>query len=364
MLTDSLTKRLEALKYDEQVIKRVDYLRTLPDSSDVRLIDVRICLEKFLQDTARLSARYGGPKFVGDFSSPRVVRAFLEAGCWITRQELEFITSFYGLMSDSAAHGGKSMLDPLAAKYMCWSVVNTISHRVLDRPTSFGSTRERDKIEQFLANEFVEALRAGKSEGRAFEPTFTESTMKKVRQRLTVNDTDQLWTLMTTASADPELRNRAASLLLGERLFEHPTEQGRVADEMRRYYEDNKSVAPWQLLRAISLALSNQTGDAECLREYLSVIENDTELLELNLQVSDTYYQSPENATSIFLKRVGAYYEFSTAKCIWEVFYLSRRVKSDKEKAIRTIEKRANNTGDAVLRQFCSDCVAHLKRSR
>ena len=359
---ENLVRRLEALQYSEQVTDQLNHLRSVPDSTEVRLIDIRTVLETFLKETARLSIRYGGPKFTGDFSRPAVVRAFLQDGCWITKQEFEFISSFYGLMSSSDGHGGDSMLDPLAAKHLCWSVIDTISHRILNRPKHSGTTRDHDKIEQALANEFVEALRAGKSEGRAFEPTFTESTMKKVRQRLTNGDTESLWRLMDNASAHPELRNRAASLLLGERLLEHPTEQGRVAEEMRRYYDDNKGTAPWQLLRGIALALSNQTGDATYLRDYLSVIGGDPKLLELNLLTTDKYYRSAENAVSIFLRRIGEPHR-STAKCIWELFYISRRAGNDKDRAIRSIEKRARNTANVQLKAFCSDCAAYLKQN-
>jgi hypothetical protein len=232
----------------------------------------------------------------------------------------------------------------------------------LNRPKRSGTARDQDKIEQALANEFVEALRAGKSEGRAFEPTFTESTMKKVRQRLTNSDTESLWRLMDNASAHPELRNRAASLLLGERLLEHPIQQGRVAEALRKYYDHNKGTAPWQLLRGIALALSNQTGDATYLRYYISEIQTDREILELNLLTTDKYYESAENACSIFLRRISDSHR-STARCIWELFYVSRRVPSEKERAIRAIDKRARNTANVQLKAFCSDCAAYLKQN-
>jgi len=304
------------------------------------MIDIRVALEKFLEDSARLSPRYGGPRFAGDFSRPAVVRRFLQDGCWITKEEFEFISAFYALMSDRDDHGGDSLLGPLAAKHLFWSVVDTISHRVLNRPRGSALGREEDKIEQALANEFVEALRAGKFEGRAFKPTFTESTMKKVRQRLTHNDTD-LWNLMDNSSAHPELRNRSASLLLGERLSENPEEQGRVAEDMRRYFEDNTKGVPCQLRRGIALALCNQTADSEHLGSYLSEIAKNRDLLELNLQMTDTYYRSVENALSIFLRRISDQ-RLSTSKCIWELFYVSRRGQLQKERALGAIEKRLN----------------------
>src|ERR1043165_5135353 len=108
---------------------------------------------------------------------------------------------------------------------------------------------------------------------------------------------------MDNESAHPELRNRSASLLLGERLSEHPEEQGRVAERMRQYFEDNKG-APWQLRRGIALALCNQTADTEHLRSYLSEIIKNDDLLEFNLKTTDSYYQGVENALSIFLRRI------------------------------------------------------------
>jgi len=353
-----LTKRLEALQYGQTVINRLRDLNSLEDSI-ARLIDIRIALEKFLEDSARLSPRYGGPRFNGDFSRPPVVRDYLERGSWITKEELQFISAFYGLLSNADGHAGDSMLDPLTAKHTLWSVVDTISHRILNRPKRYGVTRQ-GKIEQALANEFVEALRAGESEGRAFEPTFTESTMKKVRQRLTKNDTEALWKLMENSFAHPELRNRSASLLLGERLAEDPEEQGRIAEAMRRYYADNRS-APWQLRRAIALALANQTGDAEPLRSYLSEIKTDSELLELNLRTTDTWYRSTENAISIFLQRIGNR-RLSTANCVWELFYVSRRISTEKDRAIGVIRNRAEKTHDSELKALCLDCLGYLKR--
>jgi hypothetical protein len=131
---ENLVQRLQALQYSEQVTDRLNHLRSVPESSEVRLIDIRTILEKFLEDTARLSIRYGGPRFKGDFSRPVVIREFLQEGCWITEKEFKFISSFYGLMSSSDGHGGDSMLDPLAARHLCWSVIDTISHRIsIDR---------------------------------------------------------------------------------------------------------------------------------------------------------------------------------------------------------------------------------------
>lgn len=356
---ENVIQRLEALQYSRSVIERLKDLHSGADSSEITVIDIRIALEKFLEETARLSTRYGGPRFAGDFSRPALVRSFLQNGCWITEAEFEFISAFYGLISDRYCHGGDSMMDPQAARYLFWSVVDTISHRVLNRPRPSGFAREEDKIEQALANEFVEALRAGRFEGRAFEPTFSESTMKRVRQRLTNNDTNFLWSLMDNPSALPELRNRCASLLLGERLSEHPEEQGRVAEAMRQYFSDNEE-APWQLRRAIALALCNQTGDTEHLKSYLSAIQKSSDLLELNLRTTETYYRSAENALSKCLRRINDR-RLPTAKCIWELFYVSRRATLQKDKALRAIERRARDTEDPELRDFCSQCLVTLR---
>lgn len=72
--------RLEALEYDERLIERLKIFQAEPESTEIRVIDIRVLLESSLKIRLVFQSVMVGPRFKGDFSRPVVVRQFLQSG--------------------------------------------------------------------------------------------------------------------------------------------------------------------------------------------------------------------------------------------------------------------------------------------
>jgi len=182
-------------------------------------------------------------------------------------------------------------------------------HKQVDLPTH----GER----QGLADEFVQRLRSGDWTGRAFETDIGKETMTQIRGQLKTE-------LLTDTTQEPGLRNRAASLLFGDRLRGNRGEFSRISAAVRDYYDLNVETDPWQVLRSVALAVADQVNDATLIFDWLERIRVSDGLVEANLVMSDEYNGGVRSAIDNHVRRVRQLFRRFPAGRFWEVFYLGR----------------------------------------
>lgn len=225
-------------------------------------------------------------------------------------------------------------------------------------PTDLPTFRER----QDLAEQFVEGLRAKRWFGKAFEISIGVETMQQIRSILAATDSDPLLALLKQTNVDPELRNRAASLLFGQRLGNDLPEFERVTAEMRAYYERNVRTDAWQVLRAVAMAVADQRNDGTLVLDWIDRIRGDEGLMNANLAKSDTYYNGVRLAVETYVRRVRDFFRTRPAGRLWEVFYLGRRaVPGDEDVTGLLIECQAN-TDHGPLKVLCTESINLLMR--
>jgi hypothetical protein len=362
-LSDGVLPRLHNLSYDRKVIEALERtLTTSQSSSSASLGELRTAMEKFLRDTARLAHNLDGVNFRGDWNSFANVREFLRVTGWMTRAESNFAASFYGLLSDSGSHGGESKMDSVVATHVLWSVVELISYRMLETFKRRPPIYPQNSASQLrLAREFMEGIKTGNYTGKAFEINFNSDLSEVVRELLRKEDTPMLWELLVDPNAAPNLRNRAASLLLGRHLGRDRTLRASIIEDMRQYYLKNKDTAHFLVLRGIALALANRANDAECISDYINQIRKDHVVLEGNLKTTDDYYGGTDNAIAYYLNRINMP-DIPSAGCVWEIFYLSRRAKTRDQHVIDVLKRRMQQTDDQPIRRMCDEAIQHLSR--
>ena len=120
---------------------------------------------------------------------------------------------------------------------------------------------------------------------------------------------------------------------------------------MRLYAETIREYpAAWEVPRAIAFALSNRAADATHALDYLRRIERDEAMVELNLQQTDSYYNSVSDVVRKYERRLR---RAAPAECVWELFYLSRRAPYAAVKRLLPIlQQRLREVSTPELHEF------------
>ncbi len=223
-------------------------------------------------------------------------------------------------------------------------------------PTDLPTFRER----RDLADQFVTALRARHWHGRAFETSIGVETMQQIRSMLMVADSDALLDLLKQTNVNPELRNRGASLLFGQRLRNEPSEFERVASEMRRYYAANVRTDAWQVLRAVAIAVADQSNDGQLILDWIDRIKTDEGLLQANLAKTDSYYNGLRLAIDTYVRRIQDLFHTRPAGRLWEVFYIGRRAVPGDADVIGLLTECQAHTDHEPLKKLCSESITLL----
>jgi len=364
-LSENALFRLRKLNYDRQVIEKLQ--RNLPASLNLETVTLgtlRSDLEKFFRDTARLAHKLDSVNFRGDWNSFANVREFFRNTGWLTKSEAGFLASFYGLLSDAdtGSHEGESKIDSIVASHILWAVVELVSNRMTEsykrRPIVYP---ENSASQLRIARQFLRGIRTGNYSGQAFELNFNSDLSELVRELLKKEDTSMLWKLLTDSDASPNLRNRAASLIIGRHLGKERALRAKIIEDMRQYYQANKHTAHFLVLRGIALALANRANDSDCILDYINQIKTDSVVLEGNLKTTDDYYTGKDNAIQYYLNRINNP-EVPSAGCVWEIFYISRRAKSKDRDTIDILKRRMMQTDNSKISRMCEDVIQFLNR--
>ena len=326
-------------------------------------IDYRSMLEKFFRQTALYANRFKGIPFTGNLESFKDVRKFVSARNWITEREAEFIGSFYGLISDSDKHEGQSRMDPQLARivvlYSMWLVLSRIeTPPTLPRPPT---TWPRHTVG--FANRFITELRRGLRPSHNFRGAdFDRNTMEAARQLLKDEDVPLLFAILRDNSAEPDLRNVCASLIRFPN--ERRSERARKNQMLHDYYSENLMKLPWQVERALALALSNRENFGAPVLRLVKMIERNECLRNENLAESDSYYLDPGEAKSYYfsrLQRDGV----PASGCIWEAFYLSYRCDASESVALLKLLRRKLKTIESEeLKSWWEQRIEFLRGGR
>ncbi len=153
-------------------------------------------------------------------------------------------------------------------------------------------------------------------------------------------------------NASAELRNRCASLVLSPRSFRKPNDpnQARTISELDEYCRSYLHQLPWQVSRAIALALANRANHPDRLIEYLQWISEKPEIIEENLRESDIYYSSKDDAIAYYKSRLRNR-DVPLGGCIWEIFYILHRGQGEDRRFIEGIHERAVKGGRRERRE-------------
>lgn len=358
----SVLPRLQELGYDRQVIEELKTIQSAPQNLDREWLgNLRSVMENFLRDTGKLAHKLDGVVFYGDWRSAGDVREFLRETGWLSDAEHRHISSIYGFLSDSGSHKRQSMMNPITATVECWSVVELIAHRMKNPIKRQRVVRPENCVGVYrLAKQFVMGLRSGKYRGRAFEVNFDTNLMEMTRELLRKEDTPHLWKLMTDEAASDGLRNRAASVILGYRLGDNRALENKLKEDMRQYYLNNLDMNHWLVFRGIALALANKARNAECLLDYLSKIKGDQALLEKNLKQTDAFYKDRGGAMKGYISTIANIEDCPTSKCLWEIFYISRRAVRGDKRICKLLQSRMRQTNRQELKDFCKEAMQHL----
>jgi len=187
--------------------------------------------------------------------------------------------------------------------------------------------------------------------------------MEEIRDLLNLSDTEPLLEVLQLTTMDPEIRNRAASLLFGVRLADAPLELSRVACEVRRFFDASIATDDWRVLRAVALALADQAHDTDPIIQWLNKLRDDPGLAEANLLMSDKYNNGRKNAVNKYLQRLQDRADAEPWGRLWEVFYLGRRAARSDEDVIKELERCLNISRSADLRTLCQESL-NLLRTR
>ena len=360
-ISQSAIQELTCLSIDKQAIESLRKMRASSDESvTTDLTIIRITLENVCKSIAAFAHNFEGVQFSGDWTSFGQIRDFLKNTGWLTEAENRFVASYYGILSDAGSHGGQSELPAIQAVYMCWFVVDLLVRRIKNPKKHRRAVSVRSSVDDYkIASQFISLLRQGKWKGRAFEINFDRDMMQMARELLRKNDVTSLLSLMKTNDVRPALRNRAASLLLSKNIIKDKEQKSFITHEMNRFYWENLETAPWQVLRAIALALANRLNNHNCIFDYITRIKASEHSADQNFEVTDTYYGTRSKAIDYCLHRLNNP-EVPIAGCLWEIFYLSRRAEKGSKAVIKVIERCKRRTEDKTLKNFCEEALMQL----
>jgi len=329
-------------------------------AEDLGLIDSRVVLEKFF----RAASRKGGVQFPGNIESFASTLQFARNQNWLTEREKEFVSALYGLLSDAGAHPGASIVEPKFAKqavlHTLWLVLTRLQIRISRPPHSLGGSAGRLR----LAEQFLKGLRSGTHVGPAFDDIYDLDLMQLTRDRLRYSDVPLLMRVIRDDNASAELRNRCASLVLSPRSFRKPHDpnQARTISELDEYCRSYLHQLPWQVSRAIALALANRANHPDRLIEYLQWISEKPEIIEENLRESDIYYSSKDDAIAYYKSRLRNR-DVPLGGCIWEIFYILHRGQGEDRRFIEGIMRgRSKEVVESVVKTFWDSTAKLLKR--
>lgn len=224
------------------------------------------------------------------------------------------------------------------------------------KPVDLPTFEER----QGLAADFVQKLRSREWTGGSFSNDIGRATMNLIRALLLSSDSAVLLELITDTRQRPGIRNRAASLVFGDRLQDDASESERVRVALREYYEKSVETDQWQVLRAVALAVADQVNDARLISDWLRRIRHDDGMLEANLAMSDEYHSGRKMAVEVYIRRIAEQFRQCPAGRYWEVFYLGRRgVYGDKD-LIAVLNECGQRADDAELSALCEESLRLL----
>ena len=235
----------------------------------------------------------------------------------------------------------------------------------------FRSERRTPAEVDTIVTQFVINVRNKNYKSNALSPYIDNEAMDWLRMKFTKDDTDALIELMWHHEADSTARMTAASVLLGRRIKDAPTQEyKRVRASMERYYDthaENDSRAhrdrdwdSWLVPRAIARALAGTgNGDSQML-DWIDRLEANRLLLEKNLEISDKYYGGPESAVKIICRSVLDKYERYPSGRLWEVFYLGYRASQRDPRVLGVLKRCLDGTRDIALRQISAAALKRL----
>jgi hypothetical protein len=303
-------------------------------------------------------------RFTGDLQSFGAALDFARSRNWLTEPERRFVSALYGLLSDIAAHPGQSSMEPAfgrqAVLYSIWLVLNRFTVRAARPFSGYGGSAGRLR----LAESFLKGIRTGVLNGPAFEVEFDQDLMQLTRARLRYTDIQPLMSAVKSNSASADLRSNCASLVLSPRCYRKPTDDNwpKIVSELDSYCQQNLDALPWQVSRAIALALANRANYADRLLDYLEWISRSSELVELNLAQSDAYNGGVQRALEYYSSRVRNV-DIPLSGCVWEVYYISHRSPPRSTNISRVLERRLNELTPGRLRAFLKSASEGLSIS-
>jgi hypothetical protein len=348
---DILVRRLNHLQFSKGTIEAVLAASRSSDSLETVIVHARRTLEMLFRDTSDLARLYRGVSFQGDRNSFGQLRNFVHSQEWLTEVESGFVNGYYKLLSDSGVHPGRSLIDSEISVQILLYIAELVASRItapLKRRPHLGvhdSARRNRIVTQFLVD-----LRQRRYSSRALQIEFDNDLMNLARDRLRRDDAPFLFDLIRDQSATPDLRARCASLFLCPRTAPPGRMRAQLVGQLERYYWQDVATNPWQVSRAIALALANRANNMHCILNFIDRIEGDPELREANLARADSYYGDETAAFNYYLGPLNNS-NIPTEGCVWEAYYLSQRFHNCKATA-DILRKRLKLIEEPGLRAF------------
>ncbi|MBS0298306.1 MAG: hypothetical protein JSR45_18550 [Proteobacteria bacterium] len=343
---EAVPDRLAALGYPhaDSEVARALLIGTLKG------IDIRIALEAFFAHSTRMA---GPIRFVGDESQWKETWQFARDRGWLTETEHRFVRSLYGLLSDAVAHDGASLIDELAARVNVLATMWLVLHRQANQQRSEKRIQDGAAGKLQLARQFLAGIRREVYSGPAFERWFDLDLIHLTRQVVRSSDAPHLMRTIMDEKASPGIRSDCASIVLSPRCI---TSDNLAALDL--YCERNSGKLPWEVERAIALAIENRAHAADRLISYLRRISSSGDLLNKNLDQSEKYYSSREAATAYYLSCLSNR-RIPAGGCTWPAFYLSYRADHEdwKKRVKPAFKRRIEETTDAAVSEFWTQLV-------
>lgn len=361
-LYSRVEQRVRQLRYRDRILAILKKAQLTPQvSADLHLKNLRIALEEFLKETAHLAPRFKSVTFLGNWNAPYAVRDFIKDRGWLSVNEHKFLNSFYGLLSQGAAHEGEFRLDMAVATCICWGIFDLLSARVASQPPRNKHADDRKRLDSAaqlaLVRNFLRGLRKREYAGPGFDIDFDWELMKLARSEVRLSDSPHLMKLLSDPTAKSGLRNRAASLILVPRMADD--QRSMIVKELIKYYHRCFNISDWQIFRAIALALSNRLNYDQCILHYLREIRRDRELINKNLKLTDDFYETSELAVERYLSRLNNL-DIPTGGCIWELFYVGRRAKRQDENILEILSRRFDGPINQEIGALYDEAIRRL----
>lgn len=345
-MTKPLDQILSDHGYSHQLVEDVAKL----GAADNPGLALRIALDSFFRETVARAPLLQGVPFLGDAKSFQKLRDFAVSRQWLTPEESSFVATFYGVLSESA-HQTSALIEPGAAadvlRYIVLIVCFRIGHGTprIPKPNSYSVGRHR------LAKQFLRGVRNRDLRGPGFSAEFDEDLMALTRDMLNYSDAPLLFEIIANEAVSSGIRNRCASIIISPRSFRNHQERARMISSLWAYYQTHIESLPWEVARAIALALANRANFEECIIDYVERLDRDENAREANLLQTDRYYGGEEVAVERYLKRLADSKAPSTGN-VWEVYYVSHRASPADKKIRELLLKRFKSIESPRLKVF------------